>query len=173
MPQSSAKSVLFVSQIKAGAGVSVDPVSGTGVVTVSAAGGGSTPQVAYNAVATAPTANTLLLTAANVSGGSVKTVLNLTDALAAAANAELPTVAALVAALKAVGVTPVAGTSYELDVMNSSGGAFAWTVTTNTGWTLAGTMTIPQNTLRKFIVTFTSATAATLQSLGQYAFTAL
>jgi hypothetical protein len=171
MPQNPAQSSLYVSRIKAGAGVSITPKGGTGVITVSTAGGGSTPQVAYNAVATAPTANTLLLTGTNISGGSVKTVLNLTDALAAGANAELPTVAALVTALAALGITPEAGTSYELDIMNSSAGAFAWTVETNTGWTLAGTMTIAQNTLRKFVVTFTAAAAATLQSLGQYAFT--
>lgn len=166
MPQNPAPSTLFVTRIKTGAGVQVNPPSGTGIVTLGAAGG-----IAYNAVATAPTAGTLALTGANIAG-SVKTVLNLTDALAAAANAELPTVASLIAAMETMGIVPEAGTSYELDVMNSSSGNFAWTVTTNTGWTLNGTMTIAQNTVRKFLVSFTSATAATLQSLGQFAFTA-
>ena len=130
------------------------------------------PQQVYNAVSTAPTSNALSLTGANICGGSALTVLNLTAALSAGAAADLPTVAALVTAMEAAGVTPVAGASYELDVMNSSSGNFAWTITTATGWTLTGTMTVAQNTMRKCIVTFTSLTAATLQSLGEYAITA-
>jgi hypothetical protein len=130
------------------------------------------PQQAYNAVSTAPTSNALALTGANITGGSVKTILNLTAALSAGAAADLPTVAALVTAMEAAGITPAPGASYELEIMNTSSGNYAWTVTTATGWTLTGTMTIAQNTLRRFVVTFTSLTAATLQSLGEYAITA-
>ena len=101
------------------------------------------------------------LAAANLSGG-VAVVLNLTGALAGAANATLPTVASLVTALGQV----AAGTAYRIRVINSSSGAFAWTVVTNTGWTLAGTMSIAQNTWREFLITFQSATAATLQQIG-------
>jgi hypothetical protein len=103
------------------------------------------------------------LAAAKVTGAEDIVVLGLTGALGAGKNAQLPTVAAVVAAM---GRTPAAGSSYRLRVINSSSGAFAWTVTTNTGWTLAGTMTIAQNTWREFIITFASATAATLQSVG-------
>jgi len=103
------------------------------------------------------------LAAADVTGGSKEVDLNLTGTLTGASNAQLPTVAAVVTAL---GFTPVVGKTYKLRIMNSSAGAFAWTVTTNTGWTLAGTMTIAQNTYRDFIVTFASAAAATLQSIG-------
>jgi hypothetical protein len=130
------------------------------------------PQQAYNAVSTAPTSNALALSGANITGGSVLTVLNLTAALGAGAAADLPNVAALVTAMEAAGITPVAGASYELDVMNSSSGNYAWTITTATGWTLTGTMTVAQNTMRKCLITFTSLTAATLQSLGEYAITA-
>lgn len=102
------------------------------------------------------------LSAANITGADAEVVLALTGALAAGAAATLPTVAALAAALHA----PQAGLSYKLRIINESSGAFAWTVTTNTGWTLNGTMTIAQNTWRDFIVMFTSATTATLQSVG-------
>lgn len=102
------------------------------------------------------------LTAANLVG-AYEVVLNMSGALAAGGNATLPTVAALVAALPG----PVnAGQTYKLRICNNSSGAFAWTVLTNTGWTLSGTMTIGQNKNRDFAIIFQSATAATLQSLG-------
>lgn len=169
------------------AGITIPPLSGviaimstgsglsSGNFDVFANGGGgvgsATPQVAYNAVATAPTANNLALTGANITGGSTIVALNLTAALAAGATATLPTVAALVTAMQAAGLNPVAGASYELDIYNTSSGNFAWTTTTNTGWTLSGTaQTIAQNTFRRYALTLTSLTAATLQSMGQIAF---
>lgn len=45
--------------------------------------------------------------------------------------------------------------------------ANAWTVTTNTGWTLTGTMTV-QTQMRKFYVTLTSLSAAVLRSIGTF-----
>lgn len=121
------------------------------------------PATAYNAVSntTAFTASAAQVMAAQ------DTVLNLTGTLAAGQALTLPTVANLLAAL-----TPaqaVVGSSVLLRVINSSGGAFAWTVTTNTGWTLGGTMTVAQNTWRDFIVTITGVganAAATLQAIG-------
>lgn len=103
------------------------------------------------------------LTAGNVSGGVASVDLQMTGTLGAGANAQLPTVSALVAVLHA----PTVGTSYRLRITNASAGAFAWTVTTNTGWgTLNGTMTINQNTWREFVVTLTTLTTATLQSVA-------
>ena len=120
---------------------------------------GTTKNAAFNTnTATAGTT----LTAANISGGAASVDLALTGTLAAGANAQLPTVASLVTALHA----PTVGTSYRLRVINESGGAFSWTVTTNTGWTLTGTMTIAQNTWREFVVTLNSLTTATLQSVA-------
>lgn len=172
MPQLPVKTNLFVSKIVAALGLTVSPASGTGIVTIGQSAAASA-QVAYNAVSTAPTTNNLNLTAANISGGSVKTVLNLTATLAAAATATLPTVAALVAALQAANIDVQAGASYELDILNTSSGNFAWTVTTNTGWTLNNTMSISQNVGRQFTLTFTSLTAAVLQSLGTQPVTAI
>jgi hypothetical protein len=170
MPQNPVESTLFVSKLVAGSGIALDPDNGTGIVTVSIDGveEAPIPQQVYHAVSTAPTTNNLNLTGANISGGSILTVLNLTAVLAAGATATLPTVAQLVAAMETAGITPVAGSSYELDMINSSTGDFAWTVTTNTGWTLTGTLTVAQYTLRRFILTFTSLSAATLQSIGTY-----
>ena len=102
------------------------------------------------------------LTAANISGGVASVALAMTGTLTGASNAQLPTVAALVAALPCA----TAGQSYRLRIINRSGGAFAWTVTTNTGWTLTGTMSIAQNTWRDFVLTLTSLTAGTLQAVG-------
>ena len=109
---------------------------------------------------TATTAATL--TAASVSGAA-EVIVNMTGTLGAGAALTLPTVAQLVAAAP----TLVSGATYKLRVMNTGAGAFAWTVTTATGWTLTGTMTVAQNTYRDFLVTMNSASTATLLSLGQ------
>ena len=56
---------------------------------------------------------------------------------------------------------------YILEIRNNSSGANTATIVTNTGWTLSGTMTIAQNTTRRFAVTFGgSGAAATLTSMG-------
>lgn len=95
------------------------------------------------------------------------TVLNLTGTLGAGAALTLPTVATVLATL-----TPaqaVVGSTIVLRVINSSGGAFAWTVTTNTGWTLNGNMAVAQNTWRDFILQLTNVGAtptATVQAIG-------
>jgi len=94
--------------------------------------------------------------------------VDMTGTLGAGAALTLPTVAQLLAAAP----TLVAGVSYKLRIANTGAGAFAWTVTTAGGWTLTGTMTVANLTYREFIVTITSPTAATLQSLGQVITTA-
>ena len=110
-----------------------------------------------------PATASFTIPANNVDGGGVaETALALTGTLAGAANAQMPTVAALVAVQPAF----APGASFKSRVINLSSGAFTWTITTNTGWTLNGAMTIPQNTWRDFYITFTSATAAVLQTVG-------
>ena len=128
------------------------------------------PQQVYNAVATAPTGNNLALTGANIGGASVEITLNLTAVLGAGATLTLPTVAQMLSAMTVAGVNPANGMTLELIVMNSSSANFAWTTTTANGWTLNGTQTIAQNTLRKYYITIVSVASATatLQSLGQY-----
>jgi hypothetical protein len=102
------------------------------------------------------------LTAANVTGGEASVDLALTGTLGGAANAQLPTVANLLQSMYG----PAVGSTYRLRIINESSGAFAWTVTTNTGWTLTGTMSVAQNTWREFIVTITGLTTATLQNVA-------
>lgn len=99
--------------------------------------------------------------------GAELTVLNLSGTLGAGAALTLPTVATLLATL-----TPqqaVVGSTVQLRILNASSAAFSWTVTTNTGWTLNGTMSIAQTTFRDFIVTVTGVGAsptATIQEIG-------
>jgi len=118
-------------------------------------------------------ATSLTLAAADIYGGAVEHTLNLTGAPTAAQNAQLPTVAALIAAIPNV----VAGNSYKLRILGNGTSSGVWTVITNAGsgtWTLTGAMTIPVVNggagFRDFYVTVTNVTpgslAATLQSLG-------
>jgi Na+(H+)/acetate symporter ActP len=58
-------------------------------------------------------------------------------------------------------VFPV-GQGFDLSVINTSAGAFAATLTTNTGWTLAGSMSVGQNVSGYFVAAKTAAGAWTL-----------
>lgn len=121
--------------------------------------GGATRMAAF----TTNTATTdATLAAANISGGRASVDLALTGGLAAGSALTLPTVANLLATMDG----PTVGSTYRLRITNQSSGNFAWTVTTNTGWTLTGTMTIAQNTWREFTVKITSTSAATLQNVA-------
>lgn len=117
------------------------------------------PSAAFNSNTATASAT---LTAANVTGGSASVDLAMTGTLGAAGAATLPTVANLIASMW----EPKIGATYRLRVINRSSANFAWTMTTNTGWTLTGTMSIAQNTWRDFVVTLTSLAAATLQAVG-------
>ena len=57
------------------------------------------------------------------------------------------------------------GMSYVLRITNTGAGTFTLAAGA-TGVTLTGTMTVPQNTTRDFIVTFNSATTLTIQAIG-------
>jgi hypothetical protein len=117
----------------------------------------------YNSNATAPTANNLNLVAADITGGAVSVSLDLTGLLTGASTLTLPTVADMVAAIP--GAYP--GMSFELVIGQTQAAAAAYTLTTNTGWTLSGQLTINQNVWRKFVVTLTSLTAATIVGTRQ------
>lgn len=116
-------------------------------------------QQAYNTNAATTNA---VVTGAQITGGTVMTTLNMTGTLGGAATLTLPIVANLVLAFP----TAVPGQTYQLRIMNSSSANFAWTVTTNTGWTLNGTVAIAQNTWNDYIVTFTTLAAVTLRYIG-------
>ena len=118
------------------------------------------PATAYNSAAnvTSFTATQQQVMAAE------QTYLNL-GALTGAAAVTLPTVASMLATL-----TPqqaVVGSTTTLRVLSPT--ANAATITTNTGWTLTGTMVVATLTWRDYIVQITSVGAtptATLQAVG-------
>jgi hypothetical protein len=120
------------------------------------------PSPVNSAYSTAANTTGFTATGAQIAGGLADAYLDLTGTLGAGAALTLPTVTALVQAMH----SPTVGQSYMLRVINRSSAAFTWTVTTNTGWTLAGLMTVTQNTWREFVVTLTSLTTATLQTVG-------
>lgn len=78
----------------------------------------------------------------------------------------LPPAADIIRALNG----PMVGMGFEFTIRQTSAGAETITVTTNTGLTLSGTMTIGQNNSKRFLIVFTNITpgseAATVYSLG-------
>ena len=79
-----------------------------------------------------------------------------------------PTAASLLTAVPGA----VAGTSFIVTIRNTADAAETITMTTNTGLTLSGTMTIAQNAQKSFLVTFTdvSTAAVTIYSMGSVTF---
>jgi len=111
-------------------------------------------------VTTKTTASAVTFTAAEILGGLI-----LRDPNGAGRADLVPTVASLLAELGS-DIKNIEGLSFEFTIRNTADAAETITVTTNTGWTLSGTMTIAQNNSKRFKVVFTSPTAATLYSLG-------
>lgn len=97
--------------------------------------------------------------------GATFNILAFTGTFGAGGAITLPTVAALIASLPAVPQQAPVGLSWQLRVINV-GTSQTLTMTTNTGWTLNGTMTLATATWRDFIITITSATTATIQNIG-------
>jgi hypothetical protein len=60
----------------------------------------------------------------------------------------------------------VVGMSWSVFITNSGSGTFTLTTDAGATVTMTGTMTIPTNTTREFVVTFNSPTTATVQSVG-------
>lgn len=95
---------------------------------------------------------------ATLISGADNVSLNLGDPNPSGIN--FPTAPQLIAAIPNVQV----GFSYLLNIRNQ--GAGTATITTNTGVTLNGTMTIAQNVTRTFVVTIATATTVTVNSMG-------
>ena len=105
------------------------------------------------------TAAAVTYSVAQVLGGII-----LRDPAGAARADLLPTAAALLAELEGA----VAGTAFEFTIRNTADAAETITVTTNTGLTLSGTMTIAQSNSKRFlaVVTDVNTPAITVYSLG-------
>lgn len=122
----------------------------------------SAPSLLNQKYSAATNTTAFTATGAQVAGADTVT-LNCTGTLGSGQALTLPIATDLVAAIPNAYV----GQTYRLRIMNQSSANFAWTVTTASGLTLTGTMTIGQNTYRDFVVTLTSLTAVAIQSLGQ------
>jgi hypothetical protein len=77
-------------------------------------------------------------------------------------NLQLDTAANIIAAIS----HPQIGFTYDLEIRNSSGSANTATITTNTGITLHGAMTIAQTVTRFFKVRLTTLTTIDVYSMG-------
>lgn len=120
----------------------------------------------FNTTATVEaTAGAVTYTAAVIKGGII-----LRDPNGAGRADLFPTAANLVAALPSCPV----GTTFRVLIRNTADAAETITMTTNTGLTLSGTMTIAQNQQRQFIVRLTNVTsgaeAVTIYSRGAETF---
>ena len=130
--------------------------TGTGVVVTT-----TNIPVFFTSPVVLDTASDVTYTAAQLKGGII-----LRDPNGAARADLFPTAAALVAAFPSCPV----GTSFEIVIRNTADAAETITMTTNTGLTLSGTMTIAQNNQRRFLIRLTNVTsaseAATIYSVG-------
>ena len=151
--------------------VSVDNGGPMSTVTTT---GGLAALISAPTIVTANTSTSAAtLTAANMIGNYGNAVLPMTGTLSAGAVLTLPTLATLVTGMPGGAVT--VGQTLIVSIANESSGAFAWTLATNTGWTVYATaaqLIIPQNTYSTFIVQFTSQTTATITYVGSGFYTA-
>jgi hypothetical protein len=115
-------------------------------------------------VATYSTAGAITLTAADIIGGMI-----LRDCNGGARADLVPTATAILAALEGKAVI---GQAFRFTIRNTSSTAVSITVTTNTGITLSGTMTIAQNNSKDFLAVITAigTPAVTIYSLGTVVF---
>lgn len=112
-----------------------------------------------NTVTTKSTAGDVTFTAAEILGGLI-----LRDPAGGARADLVPTAASLYAELGSP--IKIGGLSFDFTIRNTADAAETITLTTNTGMTMSGTMTIAQNNSKAFRVVFTDPTAATVYSLG-------
>ena len=119
--------------------------------------------VGNTTVSTITTAAAVTYTPAQVLGGLI-----IRDTNGAARADLMPTAATLYAALE--NPVKIVGLSFNFTIRNNSGAANSITLTTNTGATLNGTMTVAQSSQRDFTVVFASPTAYTVYSQGTVVF---
>lgn len=106
----------------------------------------------------------LTLTATNMAGHN-DVVVNLTAALGAGGAVTTDTAANIIAA-----VYYVNDMSYKLRIVNSSSGAFSWTLAGGTDVTITGNATIAQNTWNEYLVTALTSTTVELKYVGKGTF---
>jgi hypothetical protein len=92
------------------------------------------------------------------------------DCAGAARADQPPTAADIVSALTVSGRVPVVGNALEFYIRNTSGGAFAVTLSAQTGIILAGTMAVPQNQQGRFLAVVGASGVVTIMGMGVSAF---
>ena len=112
-------------------------------------------------VTTKTTAGAVTYTAAEVKGGLI-----LRDPNGGNRSDVFPTAADLYETFG----RPKVGQTFSLHIRNTADAAETITMSTATGLTLSGTMTIAQNNAKNFVGVFTSATTVTIYSLGTVVF---
>lgn len=133
-----------------------------------------TPDMLLNGVVITDSTNGAITgTAAQYTGGgSFFTYVRLTGAISGATNAQLPTAATLYSTWNALapyqnGTNAAVGKTWYVKVINAAGtGSGVWTMTTNTGLTLSGNMTVAVGGSRLLKFTMTSATAVAVTDMG-------
>lgn len=115
--------------------------------------------LAYTAPTTTTTAGAVTYTAAEVHGGII-----LRDPNGAGRADLFPTAATLYTELG----DPKVGSTFELLIRNTADAAETITMTTNTGLTLSGTMTIAQSNSKIFLIRCTAKDAFTIYSVGTF-----
>jgi hypothetical protein len=121
--------------------------------------------VEFLGITTLATAGNVQLKADQLLGGVL-----LRDCAGAARSDQLPTAQAIIDYLTISGRQPVVGNAAEFFVRNTSAGAFAVTLTTNTGLLLAGTMVIPQSQQGRYFAVVGGSGVVTIMSMGVGAF---
>lgn len=116
----------------------------------------------------AATSSTTLSARSIIGGPNV--ILGMTGSLAGNSNLQLPTMFDLLQLrpnpnFGVAGFSINVGTTYRLRVVNFSS-ANTWTMTTNTSWTLSGSMVINPQTWRDFLVIWVSPVLVTLQEIA-------
>lgn len=127
------------------------------ITIASVAAGANTPQAHEGIVTTADGGSSATLTAAMVTGADL---VFHTSAGGSTPSLQFPTAANIIAAIPGWQI----GQSYVLRIINTNSGNA--TMTTNTGLTLTGTMTLATNTFRDFLVAYSATGAVTITSVG-------
>lgn len=114
------------------------------------------------------TGTTATLTSAMICANNAQKVIFVSSGSSTASTLTLPTVANLLDAYPHLYAVDADGDGvafpYVLRFVNSN--SQTATIATNTGWTSSGTLTAATTTWREFLVKFSSATAATITSIG-------
>lgn len=110
------------------------------------------------------------LTAINVAGPATLSVGDITGAsiVSLVSTNAAPGALTVRTAAQMLADTPgaIVGTGYRLRITNTGAGTLTLTADGGATVTLTGTMTVPTNTFRDFIVTFNTSTTATIRSDG-------